>query len=220
MKCGLSTRKKRSDSNLLRIDFDIAANFENESFVDSFAKFRSHQTDMSLKIKDIQISRSLDFNTSDGRLMETTAVDNYDVKLECPDNTIPSYKTTSCGIILTCIIIQIGWKLKEKKYETKICKKVIMMLILFWMILNYCTIIFLLLVECAAGTFYDDKTETCQMCPKGQYQPDAGKAQCLSCSQGQTTKTKGSQQPAQCEGTWRNLYDALHLNLISVKIYW
>lgn len=158
VKCGLSTRKKRSDSNLLRIDFDIAANFENGSFVDSFAKFRSHQTDMSLKIKDFQLSRSLDFNTSDGRLMEATAVDNYDVTLECPDNTIPSYKTTSC-------------------------------------------------VECAAGTFYDNKLETCKMCPKGQYQPDAGKAQCLSCPQGQTTKTKGSQQLSQCEdgcypGSW------------------
>lgn len=123
MKCGLSTRKKRSDSNLLHIDFDIAANFENGSFVDSFAKFRSHQTDMSLKIKDFQLSRSLDFNTSDGRLMEATAVDNYDVTLECPDNTIPSYKTTSCGIILTFFIIQIDWKLKEKNYKTKICKK-------------------------------------------------------------------------------------------------
>eukprot|EP00105_Crassostrea_gigas_P019111 XP_011437468.1 PREDICTED: uncharacterized protein LOC105335342 [Crassostrea gigas] len=156
VKCGQLARRKRSGD--LRIDFDISAEFDNASFAESFARFRRHQSDIVDKIIEEKSSGILDFNISTYGVMEMKDIENFDVVLQCPERTVPSYKTTSC-------------------------------------------------VECAAGTFFNTTTDTCEMCPRGSYQPIPGQISCLSCPFGQTTKSKGAQNMSQCidgcqPGSW------------------
>lgn len=96
MKCGQIARRKRSGD--LRIDFDISAEFDNTSFVESFARFRRHQFDIVDQIIKEKSSGFLDFNLSTNGVMEMKDIENFDVVLQCPERTMPSYKTTSCGI--------------------------------------------------------------------------------------------------------------------------
>lgn len=95
MKCGQIARRKRSGD--LRIDFDISAEFDNASFAESFARFRRYQSDIVDKIIEEKSSGVLDFNISTYGVMEMKDIENFDVVLQCPKKTVPSYKTTSCG---------------------------------------------------------------------------------------------------------------------------
>ncbi|XP_062584887.1 uncharacterized protein LOC134246515 [Saccostrea cucullata] len=156
--CGQKVRRKRSSGGDLQIDIDIFAEFDNAIFTESFKMFRRHQSDITGKIIEAMLAGTLDFNASIHGYMEAKDVENFDVVLECPENTIPSYRTTSC-------------------------------------------------VECAAGTFFNEQNATCEMCPRGTYQPTTGQAHCLRCPLGQTTKTKGGKLSSQCEdgcrpGSW------------------
>lgn len=95
MKCGGVGRKRRSAE--LRLDFDIAAYFDNSTFSDSFAHLRRNQLNLTHTIRDARASEALDFNISFGGSMEAQDIGNYDLILDCPEKTIPSYKTVSCG---------------------------------------------------------------------------------------------------------------------------
>lgn len=97
VKCGQIARRKRSIDGTLRIYFDIAAKFDDATFNESFTQFRRHQSEIIDIIIESKTTGTLDFNISQIALMEVTDIDNLDVVLECPENTIPSYKTTSCG---------------------------------------------------------------------------------------------------------------------------
>lgn len=167
----------------MRIDFDIAAIFEEATFSESFAKFRGHQTDLINKIEEAKTSGSLDFKTTEGGIMEATSIDNAYVILKCPENMLPSYRSISCGKM------PISINLFSYVY----------VVVIFFKTTSNCL---LLLVKCAAGTFFDKSSDNCEMCPKGTYQPIAGQSDCLPCPPGRTTKTKGSQLLSQCEGTY------------------
>jgi hypothetical protein len=110
VKCGQTARKKRSTDGTVHFYFDITAEFDDATFKESFAQFRRDQSEIKDKIMEAKAAGMLDFNISQIALMEATDIDNFDVVLECPENTIPSYKTTSCGesylsrrIYFTCI---------------------------------------------------------------------------------------------------------------------
>ncbi|XP_062616936.1 sushi, von Willebrand factor type A, EGF and pentraxin domain-containing protein 1-like [Saccostrea cucullata] len=62
-------------------------------------------------------------------------------------------------------------------------------------------------VECAPGTYFDNKTRNCPLCPKGHYQPSTGQNSCIVCPQFQTTRIKGAQNLDECTeacepGSW------------------
>jgi hypothetical protein len=95
VKCGALGRRRRSAE--LRLDFDIEAYFDSSTFADSFANFRRHQSNLTHTIRNEQVSGVLDFNVSFGASMEAQDVGNYDLVLDCPEKTIPSYNTVSCG---------------------------------------------------------------------------------------------------------------------------
>lgn len=178
VKCGQLARRKRSGD--LRIDFDISAEFDNASFAESFARFRRHQSDIVDKIIEEKSSGVLDFNISTYGVMEMKDIENFDVVLQCPERTVPSYKTTSCG---------------NFPFKTTYIIPVVL-IIRYWPFV--CFLFYK--VECAAGTFFNTTTDTCEMCPRGSYQTISGQISCLSCPFGQTTKSKGAQNISQCIG--------------------
>ncbi|XP_071497251.1 uncharacterized protein [Diadema antillarum] len=54
-------------------------------------------------------------------------------------------------------------------------------------------------VPCVAGTFYDEVTKVCQLCPRGSYQELAGQSHCVPCEEGQSTEGEGSINATQCK---------------------
>lgn len=82
----------------MRIDFDIAASFDNSTFVDGFVRLRRDQFKISNAIRNVQASGFLDFNVSADGIMEIQDIGNADLLLECPERTNPSYTTISCGM--------------------------------------------------------------------------------------------------------------------------
>lgn len=89
----------------MRIDFDISAEFDNALFAESFARFRRHQFDIVDRFVKEKASGFLDFNLSNNGVLEMKDIENFDVVLQCPERTMPSYKTTSCGNFFFKIII-------------------------------------------------------------------------------------------------------------------
>ena len=71
------------------------------------------------------------------------------------------------------------------------------------------------IVPCVPGTFYDNVTMVCQLCPRGSYQDEAGQSSCKSCNPGTWTAEDGATNATQCQGTeqnWRiNLF---HLHVL------
>ena len=65
--------------------------------MDATANFRSHQTDIVNKIVQAKTNRILDFNVTGSGFMEANDIENFDVVLDCPGRTVPSYKTLTCG---------------------------------------------------------------------------------------------------------------------------
>lgn len=64
--------------------------------------------------------------------------------------------------------------------------------------------LFLTLVDCAPGTFYDDRLKKCTPCPIGSYQNDYAQVQCKQCpsiagKQG-VTSVAGARSVAECKG--------------------
>ena len=56
-------------------------------------------------------------------------------------------------------------------------------------------------VECSPGSFYDNITKSCVLCPIGSYQMTSGQYQCESCPSGTITATVGSVNgSALCKG--------------------
>ncbi|XP_072179392.1 LOW QUALITY PROTEIN: uncharacterized protein [Diadema setosum] len=53
-------------------------------------------------------------------------------------------------------------------------------------------------VPCVAGTFYDNVTKVCQLCPRGSYQELAGQSNCVPCEEGQSTEGEGATNATQC----------------------
>ena len=56
------------------------------------------------------------------------------------------------------------------------------------------------IADCQPGTHVHivNDVVTCPPCPKGQYQPERSKPQCLKCQSGSTTVTTGSIKEQQC----------------------
>lgn len=54
-------------------------------------------------------------------------------------------------------------------------------------------------VTCAPGTYYEIPTESCQLCPLGQYQTQAGQLTCSSCNPGYTTTAPGATSLNDCK---------------------
>ena len=55
-------------------------------------------------------------------------------------------------------------------------------------------------VFCLPGKKFNEDTETCDACPIGYYQPEAGKAHCLSCGAEKTTRHNGTSSVEDCIG--------------------
>ena len=58
--------------------------------------------------------------------------------------------------------------------------------------------IFHLTGGCPTGTFYNDSSTDCQMCPIGTYQDEEFQFECIPCIEGYTTKTTGSKSLDNC----------------------
>ena len=93
--CGLTARRKRSGD--IRIDFDILAEFDNASSVDTLADFRRHQSDIVNEITEAKTDGILDFNITGSGVMEAKDIENFDFVLDCPERAVPSYKTLPGG---------------------------------------------------------------------------------------------------------------------------
>ena len=55
-------------------------------------------------------------------------------------------------------------------------------------------------VPCAEGTYFDNSTESCQLCPKGYYQSLEAQSACQMCEEGTTTKGLGAAVHSDCDG--------------------
>ncbi|XP_063309108.1 signal peptide, CUB and EGF-like domain-containing protein 3 [Pelobates fuscus] len=53
--------------------------------------------------------------------------------------------------------------------------------------------------QCPPGHFSKDGYKPCQLCPRGMYQPEGGRTQCLACGGGLNTKHEGAQTFQDCE---------------------
>ena len=65
---------------------------------------------------------------------------------------------------------------------------------------NLLTKYFYFAVSCLPGTKYNEETESCDECPIGHYQPEAGQAICLSCGTEKTTHQNGTSSVEDCIG--------------------
>ncbi|XP_021358087.1 uncharacterized protein LOC110453459 [Mizuhopecten yessoensis] len=54
-------------------------------------------------------------------------------------------------------------------------------------------------IECPPGTFYDRDTQSCPMCPVGEFQPSAASSACIHCPTEQTTRQQGATSINECE---------------------
>lgn len=79
--------------------------------------------------------------------------------------------------------------------------------------------VFLIVVPCAVGTFYDKENKVCIPCPMGTYQSESGQLQCSACPAiaGRTGVTvgPGARSAADCKG---NLHSILCYEFSSRKI--
>ncbi|XP_040193719.1 signal peptide, CUB and EGF-like domain-containing protein 3 isoform X1 [Rana temporaria] len=53
--------------------------------------------------------------------------------------------------------------------------------------------------QCLSGQFSTDGYRPCQLCPRGMYQPEAGRMQCISCGGGLSTRHEGAVSFQDCE---------------------
>lgn len=53
-------------------------------------------------------------------------------------------------------------------------------------------------VACPVGKFRDDNSLRCNLCEKGSYQDEEGKANCKTCTEGKTTKWAGATSSKEC----------------------
>lgn len=54
-------------------------------------------------------------------------------------------------------------------------------------------------VPCAAGSFFDEKTQKCEQCKMGSYQSSQGQSTCLSCAQNGVTTGAGAVSVEECK---------------------
>ncbi|KAK7452812.1 hypothetical protein BaRGS_00039696, partial [Batillaria attramentaria] len=54
-------------------------------------------------------------------------------------------------------------------------------------------------VECSPGSYYNETSRLCMLCPVGQYQNLGGKMTCIPCTTGTTTETEGSTSSQDCK---------------------
>lgn len=76
---------------------------------------------------------------------------------------------------------------------------------------------FSLIVKCPRGTFSESGLEPCSPCPVGQYQPDIGKKDCLSCGSTLSTHGVGAQQKAECACKFKLFLEKFHIP-VRIKI--
>lgn len=74
------------------------AEFDNTTSADSFVKFRRYQSDIVNGITEAKTEGVLEFNITRFGFMEAIDIEYYDVTLDCPEKTVPRYKTLTCGI--------------------------------------------------------------------------------------------------------------------------
>jgi len=57
-------------------------------------------------------------------------------------------------------------------------------------------------VSCPSGTYYDNRSTSCQFCAQGYYQPNSGQSECIQCPNGTSTKDHlgGAKVMKQCKG--------------------
>ena len=65
--------------------------------MDTLADFRRHQSDIVNEITEAKTVGILDFNITGSGVMEAKDIENFDFVLDCPERTVPSYKTLTCG---------------------------------------------------------------------------------------------------------------------------
>lgn len=69
------------------------------------------------------------------------------------------------------------------------------------MTLNFYFVLFLIYIDiCINGSYYEEVTRRCELCPTGYYQSEAGMKTCQYCSNGQTTEVQGATSIDQCQG--------------------
>jgi hypothetical protein len=54
-------------------------------------------------------------------------------------------------------------------------------------------------VPCSPGSFFNEKTEKCENCKMGTYQPSSGQSSCLNCAQNGVTTGSGSTSVDECK---------------------
>ena len=59
----------------------------------------------------------------------------------------------------------------------------------------------MLLEKCKPGWYYEKVKESCVMCPKNTYQPQAGQDVCFSCPGNTETDSEGATNTSFCKGT-------------------
>ena len=55
--------------------------------------------------------------------------------------------------------------------------------------------------NCQPGTFINETTDDCQVCPIGQYQDEPRKTSCKECGENLSTEKEGSSSSDACQGT-------------------
>ena len=60
------------------------------------------------------------------------------------------------------------------------------------------------LVQCPAGTFKSNSSETCEKCPIGSYSKEAGSETCTSCLNSYMTTSVGSTEEESCKCILKN----------------
>ncbi|XP_048737007.2 sushi, von Willebrand factor type A, EGF and pentraxin domain-containing protein 1-like [Ostrea edulis] len=204
VKCGQIARRKRSIDGTLRIYFDIAAKFDDATFNESFTQFRRHQSEIIDIIIESKTTGTLDFNISQIALMEATDIDNLDVVLECPENTIPSYKTTSCvecpegafynKATQTCEMCSRG------KYQPSSGQSYCLSCPLGQTTRTTGTHFLSQCEEgCEPGSWSPNGTPECSLCMIGTFSDSYGASQCTPCPGSKSTTEEGSISITQCQ---------------------
>ncbi|XP_061173458.1 uncharacterized protein LOC133182626 [Saccostrea echinata] len=201
VKCGANGRKRSAE---LRLDFDVAAYFDSSNFSVSFAQLRRHQSDITDKLKDDKLSGSLDFNVTSSGIMEAQDIGNYDLVLDCPEKTVPSYKTVACvecaaGTYYdvtteTCPMCPRGTyqKLSGQDHCVK-CPAGQTTEAIGGQLLSHCK------PGCEPGSWSPDGTPECSLCPVGTYSDQYGSIQCTVCPGSTTTVEEGSTGLSKCQ---------------------
>ena len=60
--------------------------------------------------------------------------------------------------------------------------------------------LYLYLVSCLAGSYFDEKSRKCTKCPKGYYTELPGRLGCSICPTGKTTLLAGTSNSTLCKG--------------------